>query len=106
MNILRHEVRQDNDKNIVAVINKKDTVEITCSNPACKKPLLIIHHTPDEHKNIQYNLRVECPFCPRRSFDFEIKGDLKYVTVDGVLLIGIEEIEKDNIVIIKTKKVN
>lgn len=98
---LQNEVRLDNK---CIIIKKQETITIECSNPACKNPLLIVHQTPDENKRIEYNLRVQCPFCTRRSYDFEVTGDLKYIPVNGVLLVGIEEKEKENVVIIKTQK--
>lgn len=99
----QYELRLDNK---CEVINKKETMTLICSNPSCKQPLLIIHHTPTESKRISYNFRVQCPYCPRRSYDFEVTGDLKYVPVDGVLLIDVQEDYENNVVTIQTKKAN
>lgn len=96
------EVRLNNKSE---VIKKSETTTINCSNPSCKKPLLIVYLKPDEKNRIDYNLRVQCPFCSRRSYDLHVKGDFKYVTIDGVTLTGIEEDNQTNTVTIKTQKV-
>jgi hypothetical protein len=46
---------------------------------------------------------VDCPSCPRHSYDFEVKGDLAYVPANGVLITDTEE-KNDNLVIFKTQK--
>lgn len=83
------------------VINKKETTTIMCSNPSCKKELLIVHQ--ENKNNISYRLRVECPFCLRRSYDFDVVGDLKWVVCKEVLIVDYIEDDKNNIVIVKTR---
>lgn len=96
---LEHEIRLDNK---CQVINKKNTTTIVCSNPLCKKDLLIVVHSAVEEKKILYSLRVKCPFCPRQAYDFLVMGELKYVPAKDVLLTGIVERDSENLVIIET----
>ena len=98
---LEHQIRLDNK---CEVINKKETITIECSNPACKKTLLIVYHIPYQENNVKYKLRVNCPFCLRRSYDFEVKGDFKYVPCKDILLTNIKEVESENLVIWETQK--
>jgi hypothetical protein len=94
----------DGLNNKCAVINKRETITLECSNPSCKRPLLIVHHTTAESDKIKYNLRVNCPACTRRSFDFEVRGDLQYVPANNIVITGIEENHSLNIVTFKTQK--
>jgi hypothetical protein len=83
------------------IIKKTETDSIKCSN--CKKELLIVHQSKIFETPL-YSIVVQCPFCNDKSYNYEIKGDVKWVVPERVKLVNTVTSEKDKIVTLQTIK--
>lgn len=63
------------------VVNIKDVDVVRCSN--CEKHLMNI--VPGNlNDEVLYTLQVTCPWCNDHSYDYAVRGPLKYHFVQGV----------------------
>lgn len=70
------------------VINIKDCDIIKCSN--CSKRLMIVPRHEHSEK-LLYLLQVDCPYCGDHSYDYEVKGPLKYYFPDNIKFKNFQE---------------